>query len=128
MLLDCECEPHDTGESAMPNPKGNPASLKQYATTWKNGKTRTIRVPIALADEILDYARQLDNGKAIATQEVIATQDQDKKLNETLTQVISAIEKVCKTPHTSKFTKAMKAKLEAEAIKPLEALTQVKDQ
>lgn len=28
--------------------------------TWKNGKTKTIRVPIALAEEILRIAKQLD--------------------------------------------------------------------
>jgi hypothetical protein len=30
--------------------------------TWKHGKTKVIRVPIALADEILEYARKLDTG------------------------------------------------------------------
>lgn len=103
----------------MPNPKGNPATLEKYEAKWKHGKTRTIRVPIALADEILDYAHQLDEGKAITTQ------DQDKKLYEALTQVIAALEQVCKTPHTSKFTKLIKAQLTAYAINPLKALTQV---
>jgi len=28
--------------------------------TWRHGKTKTIRVPIALADEILKFARNLD--------------------------------------------------------------------
>ncbi len=28
--------------------------------TWKNGKTKTIRVPVVLAEEILRIARQLD--------------------------------------------------------------------
>jgi hypothetical protein len=28
--------------------------------TWKNGKTKTIRVPIVLAEEILKNARELD--------------------------------------------------------------------
>jgi type II secretory pathway component PulJ len=28
--------------------------------TWKNGKTKTIRVPVALADAILAFARDLD--------------------------------------------------------------------
>jgi hypothetical protein len=28
--------------------------------TWKNGKTKTIRVPVVLADEILRIARELD--------------------------------------------------------------------
>ena len=29
--------------------------------SWKHGKTKTIRVPIVLADEILAIARELDN-------------------------------------------------------------------
>ena len=32
---------------------------------WKHGKTKTIRVPEVLADEILDYARKLDDGAII---------------------------------------------------------------
>lgn len=28
--------------------------------TWKHGKTKTIRVPIALADEVISFARKLD--------------------------------------------------------------------
>lgn len=31
--------------------------------TWKHGKTKTIRVPEALADQIIKYARDLDEGK-----------------------------------------------------------------
>ena len=27
---------------------------------WKNGKTKTIRVPEALADQVLEYAKELD--------------------------------------------------------------------
>ncbi len=119
----------------MANPKGNPATLtKKYEAKWKHGKTRTIRVPIALADEILNYGHQLDkqsvthglqadNSKA----ETISTQDQDAKLRETLTQVIFALEQICETPHTSKFTRVMKAKLIANAIKPLKSLTQLDD-
>ncbi len=30
--------------------------------TWKHGKTRTIRVPEVLAEQILDIARKLDEG------------------------------------------------------------------
>jgi hypothetical protein len=44
----------------MPNPKGNEASLKKFKPKWYNGTTQTIRVPIALAAEILDYAHKLD--------------------------------------------------------------------
>jgi predicted alpha/beta-fold hydrolase len=31
-----------------------------WQPTWNNGKTRTIRVPVSLAEDILDYARALD--------------------------------------------------------------------
>jgi len=43
----------------------NPESLKnlkKFAPKWKHGKTQTIRVAIALADQILNYAKQIDNG------------------------------------------------------------------
>lgn len=38
-----------------------------YTPTWKNGKTRTIRVPVALADEALRVVRELDEGRLIST-------------------------------------------------------------
>ncbi|MEG4406986.1 hypothetical protein [Microcoleus sp. MON2_D5] len=46
----------------MPNPKGHEDSIKdsRFKAAWQSGPTRTIRVPIALADATLDYARQLD--------------------------------------------------------------------
>lgn len=46
----------------MPNPKGHQDSIKnsQFKAAWQSGPTRTIRVPIALADATLEYARQLD--------------------------------------------------------------------
>ncbi|MBD2773179.1 hypothetical protein [Iningainema tapete] len=31
-----------------------------WEPTWKHGKTKTIRVPITLADQILEYARAID--------------------------------------------------------------------
>lgn len=36
------------------------ANLKHYEGKWQSGQTRTIRVPIALADATLEYARKLD--------------------------------------------------------------------
>ena len=47
----------------MPNPKGHEDSIKdsRFKAAWQSGPTRTIRVPIALADATLKYARQLDN-------------------------------------------------------------------
>ena len=46
----------------MPNPKGHEESIKnsRFKAAWESGPTRTIRVPIALANATLDYARQLD--------------------------------------------------------------------
>jgi hypothetical protein len=48
----------------MPNPKGHKDSIKdsRFKATWQSGPTRTIRVPIALAELTLEYARQLDRG------------------------------------------------------------------
>lgn len=53
----------DTRDSfIMPNPKGHEDSIKdsRFKAAWQSGPTRTIRVPIALANATLDYARQLD--------------------------------------------------------------------
>ena len=48
----------------MPNPKGHEDSIKdsRFKAVWQSGPTRTIRVPIALAEVTLEYARQLDQG------------------------------------------------------------------
>jgi len=61
-------ETPDTGHSLlsatiMPNPKGHEDSIKdsRFKPAW-SGPTRTIRVPIALAEVTLEYARQLDQG------------------------------------------------------------------
>jgi hypothetical protein len=47
----------------MSNPKGNIENLKSYQPKWKSGQTRTIRVPIALSDELMTIARKLDQGE-----------------------------------------------------------------
>ncbi len=48
----------------MPNPIGQDDSIKdsRFMAAWLSGPTRTIRVPIALAELTLEYARQLDRG------------------------------------------------------------------
>jgi hypothetical protein len=48
----------------MPNLKGHEDSIKdsRFKAAWQSGPTRTIRVPIALAEVTLEYARQLDRG------------------------------------------------------------------
>ena len=47
----------------IPNPKGHEESIKdsRFKAAWQSGPTRTIRVPIALADATLE-SRQLDRG------------------------------------------------------------------
>jgi hypothetical protein len=44
----------------MPNPYGNESSLKKFKPKWNKGTTQTIRVPVAIAKEILDYAHKID--------------------------------------------------------------------
>ena len=54
----------DTSDSVvMPNPKGHEDSIKdsRFKAAWQSGPTRTIRIPIALAEVTLEYARQLDS-------------------------------------------------------------------
>lgn len=53
----------------MANPKGNVESLKPYEGKWQSGKTQTIRVPIALTEQILAYARALDAGNSLVTED-----------------------------------------------------------
>lgn len=36
---------------------------------WKHGRTKTIRVPVSLAEEVMRYAKELDKkGQVIVTQ------------------------------------------------------------
>jgi hypothetical protein len=46
------------------------ANLKHFEGKWNHGKTRTIRVPIALADRVLALARRLDNNESPDTSEL----------------------------------------------------------
>jgi hypothetical protein len=54
----------------MPNPKGHEDSIKdsRFKAAWHSGPTRTIRVPIALADAALEYARNLTEALNRVTQ------------------------------------------------------------
>lgn len=49
------------------------ANLKHFEGKWQHGQTRTIRVPIALADEVLALAQKLDNGESVDTGESTLT-------------------------------------------------------
>jgi hypothetical protein len=44
---------------------------------WKHGKTKTIRVPVELADEILAIAQKLDQGETFVSQSNIPIIDCD---------------------------------------------------
>lgn len=42
---------------------GSQRGKRGPASSWRLGSTRTIRVPIVLADFLLKLARQIDNGE-----------------------------------------------------------------
>lgn len=102
----------------MPNYKGNEATLTKYSPKWKSGETRTIRVPSVLAEQILSYAHQIDEGVTVS--------DQSMNLNiKSLIQVIQWLEEVEKTPRNN-FSK-QKRELVQRAILTLKSLSQVND-
>lgn len=94
----------------MPNPRGNLSTLKHYRPKWRSGQTHTIRVPIALTEQIFVYARQLDEGEVL---------DTDPDCN-SLSQVIQKLEIVLDTPRNN-FSRDKK-KLLTEAIEELKSL------
>ena len=51
----------------MANPKGNPETLKSFKPKWRSGKTQTIRVPIAIADQVLEAAKLIDEDQGLST-------------------------------------------------------------
>lgn len=102
----------------MPNPKGNEATLTKYQPKWRSGATQTIRVPIALADQILDYAHQIDQGKTETAPPATLN-------TESLSQVISWLEEIEQTPRNN-FSK-QKKELVRKVIDELKSLSQVND-
>jgi hypothetical protein len=46
-------------------PRGGKREGSGPKSNWKNGKTKTMRVPISLADDILNIARRLDGQQAV---------------------------------------------------------------
>jgi len=53
----------------MVNIKGNIESLKPYENKWRSGKTQTIRVPIALAEQILIASHKMDTDETLVTED-----------------------------------------------------------
>lgn len=71
----------------MPNPNPKLENLTSYKPKWKSGKTRTIRVPVAIAEQVLEVAHQIDEGQLTDTSEyvskenlVAASKDEIKRL------------------------------------------------
>ena len=70
----------------MPNYKGNESSLVKYKPKWRSGKTQTIRVPIAIADLVLEAAEEIDKNGNVSLLQVIEEQtsfskEQNKESN-----------------------------------------------
>ena len=91
-------------------PRGNLATLRHFTPKWRSGATQVIRVPIALSDQVLAYARALDEGMS---------PDGDTN-KEHLLQVIEALEEISQTPRNN-FGQQPKAKLR-KAIDTLKSL------
>lgn len=94
----------------MSNPRGNEATLRKYEPKWRAGKTRTIRVPVALADQILEYAHRIDAGEDSST----------GIDSHSLSQVIKDLESVVDTPRNNFSVK--KRMLLESAINRLKSL------
>jgi hypothetical protein len=52
---------YDTVSKSKTMPRGGKRPGAGSKPTWKNGKTKTIRVPIAIAEEVLRLAKELDD-------------------------------------------------------------------
>lgn len=75
----------------MANPKGNVDNLKHYQAKWRSGPTRTIRIPIALTDQVLDFALRLDAGESLTQVNRKNTTQTGETSRESLTQVIQIL-------------------------------------
>lgn len=104
----------------MANPKGHIPSLRSYQPNWKSGQTKTIRVPIALADQVMAYAKQIDSEPLSQMSQIIHSSPTS---NESLSQVLQILRQLYQTPRNN-FNKDRKALLQT-AIDKLESLSQV---
>lgn len=81
--------------------RGNLATLKHFAPKWQSGATQTVRIPVALVDQVMAYARSLDVGEV--SPDAPMTDNQ-------LSQVIEILEEVLETPRNN-FGQKPKARL-----------------
>ena len=70
-------------------PKGGLRSTS-WKPTWKHGPTKTIRVPIALAEQILQIAKLLDEGHLISLYNLVTGNSEDVFLLDAQTKAIAA--------------------------------------
>jgi len=100
----------------MSKPRGNEATLKKYLPTWKHGKTKTIRVPIVLAEQIFEYAKKIDTDEANTVSELV-----EPNQGNTLLPVIEMLEYVA-TAKLNNFSVEHRSKL-SNAIDTLKQIT-----
>jgi hypothetical protein len=48
------------------------------APNWNLGRTKTIRVPIAIADELMDLARKIDSGEPVEPEMLLTKEDREQ--------------------------------------------------
>ena len=63
----------------MANPNPNIDNLKSYKQKWLSGKTQTIRVPIAIAEEVMIIAHKIDKKQLSDTSDIINNQNKFSK-------------------------------------------------
>lgn len=56
-------------------PRGGKRKGSGAKSTWRHGKTKTIRVPIVLADKILELAKELDQNISCLNKEIVNKSD-----------------------------------------------------
>jgi hypothetical protein len=70
----------------------NTSKLTSYKPTWNNGTTRTIRVPVALADQTLKHARALDEGLEISVGAVGNDSTTSDNLRDAIDHILTKID------------------------------------
>lgn len=96
----------------MGNPRGTIRNLKHYQPKWQSGATQVIRIPVALTEQIFEYAQILDRGETF--------QGHSSSHSESLVTVIQILNRVHETPRNN-FSRERKALLQT-AIDKLQSL------
>jgi hypothetical protein len=138
----------------MSNPKGNEDSLTKFKPKWNKGTTQPIRVPAAIAIEVLNYARKLDEAPAQVNEDdeddECLDDDSEPDLNEVVRdqaaknlklvienrvlkrEAQEAKETVARVIEIleiilllDRFTKRHRAKVKNEVVEPLKALARL---